>query len=227
VAKTLLVFPEDPGRRKLRFLFGHENGFRVVAWLRVGADGSLYFNHRIVDGAQAMSGKRIADGLGGFTDLEVIQRALEAGEDPKLSHHASGIVTRGPRERSRSVSLRGLSTPTLIRQEEFAPPGRFALIGKERIRKTDVVVLTGSEPFALDPHHRLSGRVWVAPLLDGEAQIVDPNDIADGTSVVVPYTNLDGCPDLTVQILFFNDPEDRGWPEHSLSAILDDLGAND
>lgn len=219
-----LILP-DPGRRKLRFLFSHDGGLRALAWMNVGADGSLYLNHRIDAPNAASDGEGVADGKGGFAEVE--WRELSLTEDEmrkrKLSQHASGVVKSGDK-RSWSVNVRDVAESTLVRQDEYAHPSRFEAIPAAALRSTDLVV-PGQDgaPYEIQEDRPLTSRVFVAPLNDGAAQvpIIDDDPAADTqTAIVVPYTNLRGCQSLTYQIQFFNRAPGAAWPDRSIVAVL-------
>lgn len=57
---TLLL--PDPERRVRRFLFLYANDFRAMAWMQIGADGSLYLNPRRKASGPAYHAKGVADG---------------------------------------------------------------------------------------------------------------------------------------------------------------------
>lgn len=74
----LLQFPDrravsvvlpDPGRRKLRMIFRHDDGLRAMCWVTVGSDGSLYFNQLNDTGEKLTFVEAIADGKGGWTNV--------------------------------------------------------------------------------------------------------------------------------------------------------------
>jgi hypothetical protein len=218
---AILVLPDDPKRHRMRFLFAYEESFRIVAWLMVGSEGSVYFNHRIRSPRRLFSATGISDGAGGYAELsKIAEREPSQREDPKVSFHASGIVTRG-NDRNRSVSLRTIREPTLIRQDEFAHPSRFDSVATPR--PWDIVVPNRSgSPFWIIEERPLAARIWASPLVDGEAQVIAPHDLpSGGTSIVIPYKNLDRCPNLTIQIHFFNHAPGKPWPEQSTMAVLD------
>jgi hypothetical protein len=84
--------------------------------------------------------------------------------NPKLSHHASGVV-KGVDPRSSGVSPRSVTANTLFRQDDYAHPSRFAVIAEDNLRRTDVVVPTiDYTPFELDEEKPLTSRIMVAPL---------------------------------------------------------------
>lgn len=217
-----LILP-DPGRRTLRFLFAYLGELRAIAWMAVGADGSLYLNHRLSGSNKVISGQGIADGQGGFTDLRLEEGEVPVGiAKPKLSYHASGIVTRAD-ERSHSVSIREVTESTLLRQDRYAHPSRFDVV-RSPLRATDIVVPDGAgQPFTLQDDRPLGSRVFVAPLVDGEAKVpvIDDLPIAAQTAVVIPCQNLHRCQDITYQLQFFLDPPGSAWPEGSFAAVLD------
>jgi hypothetical protein len=114
-----VIFP-DPGRRRLRLVFQYRDSFRVLTWMQVGADGSLYLNPRLRPEKAVIHGSGVADGRGGLSDLSVRETPLSEidGRNSKVSVHASGVVT-GPAHRSQSVSLRNVRQSTLFRQDVY------------------------------------------------------------------------------------------------------------
>jgi hypothetical protein len=217
-----LVLPDDVGRRRLRFLFRYQGGLRAMAWMTVGSDGSLYLNPRLHSNSVFL-GSAVADGDGGFNELELEEIDLRDLDDPNphLSHHASGVV-KGADRRSSGVSPRSVTENTVFRQDDYAHPSRFAVIAEHALRATDVVVPTiGYAPFELDEERPLTSRIMVAQLTDGEAQVTRLDDAPVGaqTALVLPYTNLAGCQDLTYQITFFNGAAGQ-WPDLTTAAVL-------
>ncbi len=219
-----LVLLEDVGRRALRFLFAYKGELRAMAWLTVGSDGSLYLNPRLKATRRLIRGSAVADGKGGFTDLDLNEVAIGSlnERNPKLSHHASGVVVRAD-GRSTGVSARTVTDNTLFRQDDYGHPSRFDVIEPAKLRATDIVVPTvGVAPFELDEGRPLTSRVMVAPLRGGEARVrmIDDEAVDRQTTIVAPFRNLHGCQDVTYQITFFNGA--RGpWPEITMIAVLD------
>lgn len=210
---TLLL--PDPERRVLRFLFRYGSDFRAMAWMQIGPDGSLYLNPRRKAGGPAYHAEGVADGKGGMADLLWVEIESADVQDPKVSHHASGLVKAGS-SRSMSVNVREVAQSTLFRVHDYSHPSRFDAIPRNQMRETDIVVpwYTG-EPYELNDDKPLTSRVWVAPLRDGHAQVPYIDDIDDAksgqTAIVVPARNLKGCQDLTYQIQFFSTT--GRWPQ--------------
>ena len=209
-----LILP-DPERRELRFLFRYGNDHRAMAWMQIGADGSLYLNPRRKAGGPAYHAEGIADGKGGMSDLMWVEIEAAEIQNPKVSHHASGLVKAGT-SRSVSVNVRDVHEPTLFRMQDYTHPSRFDVIPGDQMRETDIVVpwYTG-QPYELFDDRPLTSRVWVAPLRDGHAQVPYIDDIPDAakgqTAIVVPAKNLRDCQDLTYQVQFFST--NGKWPE--------------
>ena len=216
-----LILP-DPGRRTLRFLFKHDGKLRAMCWMSIGNDGSLYLNPRTGGTSPIEHGDGIADGSGGFAQLQWGEPDSSEVQNRKVSYHASGRVKGGARM-STSVSVRDIKQPTLIRQDDYAHPSRFAVIEPEAMRATDIVIPgQNGEPYELGEEHPMTSRVFAAPLRAGDAQVPiiddDLNARAGQTAVVVPATNLKNCQDVTYQIQFFNRP--GAWPDISTIAIV-------
>jgi len=212
---AVLTLP-DPGRRVLRLLFQYQYEFRAMAWMQIGADGSVYLNPRRKPTGPGVHAEAVADGTGGISEL--IFAAVEPGDmsNPKVSHHASGLVKAGSR-RSMSVAVRNVREPTLVRKQDFSHPSRFEVIKQEAMRETDIVVPwhTG-EPYELFDDKPLTSRMWIAPFSSGEAKVAVVDDILDArrgqTAIVVPAQRLTGCQDFTCQVLFFS--QSGKWPDH-------------
>lgn len=219
-----LVLTEDVGRQQLRFLFSYRGELRAMSWMTVGSDGSLYLNPRLRAKRSPYSGSAVADGAGGFTDVDLREVAVAAVDDlnPKLSHHASGVVNRTD-HRSRGVSPRSVTENTLFRQDDYAHPSRFNAIPVDKLRPTDIVVPTvGGGPFELDEDRPLTSRIMVAPLMGGDAQVavIEDDNVDRQTCVVAPFLNLRDCQDILYQVHFFNAPPSP-WPEVTTMAVLD------
>ena len=210
---TLLL--PDPERRVLRFLFRYGGEFRAMAWMQIGADGSLYLNPRRKAAGPAYHAEGVADGKGGMSDLLWVEIESADVQNPKVSHHASGLVKAGS-SRSMSVNVREVQEPTLFRMHDYSHPSRFDEIRANQTREADIVVpwYTG-EPYELFDDKPLTSRVWVAPLRGGHAQVPYVDDIDDAkngqTAIVVPVKNLQNCQDLTYQVQFFSTT--GKWPE--------------
>ncbi len=211
---ALLLLP-DPGRRTLRFLFRHQGEYRAMCWLQVGADGSLYLNRRRKPSGPGIHAEAVADGRGGASEVTWAEIESTAIQNPKVSHHASGVVKAGS-NRSKSLSPRKVREATLFRQDDYVHPSRFDVIKPANVRETDIVVpWFDGEPYELSDDQSLTSRVWVAPLKGGHAQvpfIEDINAAKKGqTAIVVPAKGLRDCGDLTYQIQFFS--QTGKWPE--------------
>ena len=219
-----LVLP-DPGRRTLRMLFRYGDDFRVMCWVKIGADGSLYLNHTVEMSEKLTHVKAIADGKGGWTtagDVRDVNLSEIDEPNPKISQHASGVVRRATM-RSTSVSFRNLTHLTLIRQDDYMHPSRYRIVPPGALRIADIVVPKYSgDIFMLDEARPLTSRLFVSPLRDGNASMspVDEEEVDSQTSVVIPATGLKGCSDLTFQLVFWNHPP-RSWPTSAISGILD------
>jgi hypothetical protein len=211
---AVLLLP-DPERRVLHFLFRYGDGVRAMAWMQIGADGSLYLNPRRKPAGPGYHAEGVNDGKGGIADITWVEMESAEIENPKVSHHASGVVKTGS-HRSMSVNVREVEEATLFRMQDYSHPSRFDVIPENDMRETDIVVpwFTG-QPYELFDDRPLTSRVWVGRLRDGHAQVPVIEDIDDAhkgqTAIVVPVKGLKGCPDLTYQIQFFS--RTGKWPE--------------
>ncbi len=211
---ALLLLP-DPERRTLRFLFRYHGDYRALCWLQVGPDGSLYLNRRRKPSGPGIHAEGVTGGRGELSEITWAEIESTAVQNPKVSHHASGIVTAGS-TRSESISPRDVKESTLLRSDDYTHPSRFDVIDRANFRETDIVVpWFDGEPYELLDDQPLTSRVWVAPLRDGRAQVPYIDDIDDAkrgqTGIVVPAQGLKGCQDLTYQIQFFS--QTGKWPE--------------
>jgi hypothetical protein len=220
-----LVLP-DPGRRKLRMIFRHSDILRVMCWLSIGGDGSLYFDHSLEESKRITQVEAIADGAGGWSEAGKVRELLLSDIDeksPKLSQHASGVVRRAD-HRSRSLSFRDLGTsPVLIRQDEYRHPSHYRTVESGKLRIADVrVPAFGGSAYILDENRPLTSRLFVSRLQGGDANVtvVEEAEVDAQTSIVLPATNLRGCQDLLFQLVFWNYPP-RPWPDMATAGILD------
>lgn len=220
-----LVFSKPPGGQ-LRFLFAYHGELRAISWLNIGRDGSLYLNARTTRGKPIIHGTGTANGFGGFWrhEWDPARPTPEDHQNRKVSYHSSGR-TKGGGRMSTSISLRTLGASTLIRQDDYAHPSKFAVVAADALRKRDIVVpAANGQPFELKDDARLTSHVFAAPLQHGDAQVRivddDPGASRGQTAIVTPAINLEGCQDLTFQIHFFvrhNEP----WPEMTTIAVPD------
>ena len=74
-----VVFSDPPG--KLRMLFDYDGKLRVICWLEIGNDGSLYLNPRQDGTDPPLHAQGVADGIGGFATVE----SVELDEPPRVS----------------------------------------------------------------------------------------------------------------------------------------------
>jgi hypothetical protein len=218
---ALLVLP-DPERRTLRFLFRYRDEFRAMCWIQIGADGSLYLKGRRKSAGRGIHAEGVNDGYGGFSDITWAEIERTALQNPKVSHHASGIVTAGS-TRSKSISPRDVTESTLFRAMDYTHPSRFDVIEPANFRETDIVVpWFDGEPYELLDDRPLTSRVWVAPLREGRAQVPYIEGFEDAqkgqAAIVIPAKGLTDCQDLTYQIQFFN--RTGAWPEMDWTATL-------
>ncbi|HYY88051.1 MAG TPA: hypothetical protein VFA49_04590, partial [Chloroflexota bacterium] len=122
------------------------------------------------------SGPGIADSLGGYTQLTWAEPILPRPGTSKVSYHASGWVKGGTRM-TRSLPVRHVQRPTLIRQDDYAHPLRFDIVQPNELKSTDVVIRGWDcEPYVVDDEHSLTSRVFVAPLESGNAQVMFIDD---------------------------------------------------
>lgn len=219
---AVFVF-DDFVRKKIRLLFAHRGDIRAVVWMMVGSDGSLYLNPRTVRKGPVITGRGTADGFGGFTELEWQELERLEGQDSKVSYHASGIV-KGANLFVQSTEVRNLAESTLIRQDMYSNPERFAVVRASQFRKTDVLVQTwGGQPFEFDDNRPLACRVFAAPLKSGNAMVTVLDDV-DGhqTALLFPFKRLENCQDLTYELVFFQGVEGQ-WPKQTFQSITMDL----
>lgn len=151
---------------------------------------------------------------GTYSDITWAEIERAEIENPKVSHHASGLVKAGS-SRSKSVNVREVVQATLIRVQDYTHPSRFEVVGERDARETDIVVPWFSgQPYELFDDKPLTSRVWVAPLRGGHALVPYIDDIEDAkagqTAIVVPALGLKGCQDLTYQVQFFS--RTGKWP---------------
>ncbi len=218
-----LILP-DPGRRTLRFLFSYQGELRALCWMNIGADGSLYLNHRFRGATSIFDGAGVADGTGGFSDVSWQEIPVADLDDPtpKISQHASGRTKRAE-HRNWSVNVRNVDESVLVRQDEYAHPSRFQVIAPDALRSMDLIVPgQGGGRYEIRDDRPLTSRVYVAPLRERNAQVPLIEDPAADTqtAVIVPATNLRRCQDLTYQLQFFNRSVGTPWPEISTVAVL-------
>src|SRR5260370_16490342 len=118
---TLLM--ADPERRVLRLLFLYGGDLRAMAWMQIGADGSLYLNPRRKASGPAYHAEGVAAGTGGMSDLLSVEIESADVQNPKVSHHASGLVKAGSSP-SMSVNVREVqeSTPLLLTPSSHPSP---------------------------------------------------------------------------------------------------------
>jgi hypothetical protein len=74
-----LILP-DPVRRVLRFLFRYEDSFRAVAWMQIGADGSLYLNRRRKPAGRGDHAEGVVGGRGTAQLISVVLSTRPPGE---------------------------------------------------------------------------------------------------------------------------------------------------
>jgi hypothetical protein len=150
-----------------------------------------------------------------MSDITWVEIETAEIQNPKVSHHASGLVKTGS-HRSMSVNVREVEEATLIRMQDYSHPSRFDVIPAKDMRETDIVVpWFNGEPYELFDDRHLASRVWVAPLREGHAQVPYIDDIEDVShgqaAIVVPARALKGCQDLTYQVQFLS--RSGKWPE--------------
>jgi hypothetical protein len=112
---------------------------RAICSMSVASDGSLYLNPRRTESHPLVQGKGLADGAGGWEELEWGDPDGPAVQSRKVSYHASGRV-KGGGKMSTSVSVRDVERLTLIQQDDYAHPSRFEIIEPTTMRATDIVV---------------------------------------------------------------------------------------
>lgn len=130
-----IIFP-DIGRDTVRFIFSFNGGLKVLAWMKIGYDGSLYLNSRLPESKIVHKANAVADGKGGFRNLsapEDISLDTISKDNRKSSCHSSGKVkSYGAFEES--AKLADLTKPTLIRQDQYTKPHRFMSIEQNELR---------------------------------------------------------------------------------------------
>jgi hypothetical protein len=207
-------------------IFRHGDTLRVMCWLTIGGDGSLYFDHSLKETERLTQVDAIADGAGGWSEASEMRELLCRDVDeknPKLSQHASGVVRRAD-HRSRSISFRDLGTsPVILRQDDYRHPSDYRTVEDGKLRIADIrVPSSGGSTYTLAEGRPLTSRLFVSRLQGGNANVtvVEEADVDAQTSIVLPATNLRGSDDLLFQLVFWNYPP-RPWPSVATAGILD------
>jgi len=196
---------EPPLGARVRIGFGtNDNRLRVLLWIEVSKDGSIYLGPRKPDsrlqrlGAKSIEGKQT---FIGYDEGEPIQDEASL-KNPKLSFHASGAVHVSGKRWWRKT-LRGLSERQLLCQILFQHPSEFACL--REVKKHDIGLL-----YPIDDEYPLLSQIYVFPLSIQYAP-VQIRDAKYQWSVVLEYKGLDRVSDVAVQVVLYHAEKGK-WP---------------
>jgi hypothetical protein len=189
--------------RRLRVCVDYKGKTRVLLWLMVGTDGSLYtgVGARLPADPRKFIPTLLAGGGVSFS-WDAFEPYHPLDNRAKISFHASGVIL-SPMGRSIGVNLRLLSERTYLCSYLPNHPDNWRVVVNGK--RGDVVLqdLLGDDcPLAIELHYQPAGKL---PVLDS-----DP----ESGSFVLPigYTEVEGHECVLLHLVFRRQTNADRWP---------------
>lgn len=216
---TLMLLPDDQvivrrAGQRLRVCIEYMSTTRVLLWLELGHDGSLYTNwseanpldqRTFVPRNQPNGSTAIA-----WDDSHPIDASMFR---PKITFHASGVIL-SPLGRSIGVNLRLLTERSLICVYLPKHPRHWRKI--EQARRRDIVIrnlLADEFPFSIELYYEPAGRLPALESNPKRGVFVVPVGFTQ-----VRFTEVRKNERVLMHLLFHHRLNTSAWPPHSTIA---------
>ena len=193
---------------RIRILIEYKESWKAIFWLMVSKDGSVYLGprkKRILSlrkgSTQSVNGNisvNYSDGTE-ITNKELFKNA-------KISFHASGIIN-STGERNFRGSLRNIQQQELLCTVLFQSLDRFDSIPMNKLKARDICL-----KFPIHEGYPLFMYVFVAPTPKVTLNYFE--SAKDQVNILLPYKELEGTPNLTVQLNLTTDAKGP-WPPYT------------
>lgn len=201
------AFYEPSPRDHIRILIEYKGEWKPLFWFSVGKDGSIYLsprNKKIVKRGTSIAKEGMVSV--DYSEGEVIQN-IDSKKNFKTSFHSSGIIN--------SVDNRVYREPLreIKEQQElctilFQHPDKYESIEMNKLKKRDICLR-----FPIEEQNPFMARISVAPS-DKTQNIIYEYAIYQ-VDLVLPFSNLTNCQDITIQISIHSVVGDGSWPPYT------------
>lgn len=201
-------YDTSPGDH-IRILIEYQGKWKPLFWLSVGKDGSIYLAPRKKKVSFVKRGTSITnEGMlsVNFADGEIVQN-IESYKGLKTSFHSSGAIN--------SIDNRVYREPLreIKEQQElciflFQHPDKYESLEEGEIKKRDIGLR-----FPIDEQNPLLARIHVAP--SEKMQPIFNEHALFQVNLVLPFSNLINCQNITVQINFHSVVGDGTWSPYT------------
>jgi hypothetical protein len=174
-------YEPDPDDR-IRIAIKYKNTWRLIFWLQVKRDGSIYAGPRYEEIKYLAKGVKEVKGPKGEVDFKYNDGKIITDPDilkgAKMSFHASGVI-HAAGERIHGESLRELTNPKQLCLVLFSHPSKYAVIPMpQKVKKRDVFI-----DYPIDEGRPLQAYLIVSPLSNSQLS----NEIPVGVETDAVY----------------------------------------
>lgn len=177
-----------------RILVSYQNLWRPIFWFKVGQDGSIYLGPQFKNisilkkGSKPIKGKQVKffyeEGQE-INDPGILKNAN------KISFHASGIIhTLG--DRLLREEIRTIQDQQELCLALFQHPSQYSPVST--IRNSDICL-----KYPFKEGCPLQSTIFIAP--KNKFKLIQIQSTIHQVTLVLPYNNLKGTPDLVLQII--------------------------
>lgn len=218
IQNTVLYYEPDPDDR-IRIAIKYKNTWRLIFWLQVKRDGSIYAGPRY--GEIKYLAKVVKEVKGPKGEVEFKYNDAKLITDPnilkgaKMSFHASGVI-HAAGERIHGESLRQLTNRKQLCLVLFSHPSKYAVISMpQKVKKRDVFI-----KYPIDEGRPLQAHLLVSSLSN---VLPSSNEIhfAEETDAVYQASLIFGFPKMgkdmsaiAVELLLYHSVMGQ-WPPHT------------
>ncbi|MBI2337931.1 hypothetical protein HYU95_02000 [Candidatus Daviesbacteria bacterium] len=188
------AFYSPKSQQVYRILVNYQQSWRPIFWFKVGSDGSIYLGPRFKNvmtlkkGSKSITGKQVKIL---YEEGQEIKNPEILKNANKISFHASGIVHAAGDKLLRN-QIRTMHEQEELCQILFQHPSQYASVSS--VRNTDICL-----NYAFNEMCPLQGLIFVAP--KDRCKFIQIKSIENQITLILPYNNLEGTPDLILQII--------------------------
>lgn len=194
----------------IRILIEYKGKWKPLFWLSVGKDGSIYLAPRMKKISFMKRGTSITSKEGMFSvnysDGEIVQN-IESYKGLKTSFHSSGAINSID-DRVYREPLREIKEQQELCIFLFQHPDKYKSLEVNEIKNRDIGLR-----FPIEEQNPLFARIYVAP--SEKMQPIINEFALFQVNLVLPFSNLTNCQDITVQINFHSVVGDGTWAPYT------------
>jgi hypothetical protein len=219
VQNVVLYYEADPDDR-IRIAIKYKNTWRLIFWIQVKRDGSIYVGPRYQEIKHLAVGVKEVKGPKAEINIKYNDGKIIADPDilkgAKISFHASGVI-HAARERIHGESLRQLTNQKQLCLVLFSHPSKYSVIPMpQKVKKRDAFI-----DYPIDERRPLLAYLFVSPLSNvlsrsNEIRFTEETDAVCQASLIFGFPNMgkDMSP-VAVELLLYHSAMGQ-WPPYTI-----------